>query len=146
MNLDMNIAEESREAIENNDGTQLACIYFGEDGFPHYSPGPGKRSVAHIQQCDQCRKWLKKLIPQPIFKRHYRMSRYCCPLMYAAIEEPKESRIRIKVLWWRGEAVWLVDQGKKTTLSNSFCFCPWCGGKLPERPFIDDQRGKGYQD
>jgi len=53
--------------------------------------------------------------------------------MYVAIEEPADIRISFEM--FRGEDPCWKIEGKHTFAS----YCPWCGQKLPSKPFIDDR-------
>jgi hypothetical protein len=54
--------------------------------------------------------------------------------MFVATEEYKErGKTRISFELFRGEdPCWLID-GNRAFIT----YCPWCGKKLPDKPFID---------
>ena len=74
------------------------------------------------------------VVPPETLRRQSRLIRYCCASMYVAIEEPHGADIRISFEMYRGEdPCWKID-GKPTFAA----YCPWCGQKLPSKPFVDD--------
>ena len=93
------------------------------------------KAVDHIRKCPKCRAWVHHVVPKDIFIRQSRMVKYCCSGMFVACEEYKErDKNRITFDLYRGEdPCWMID-GKRSFIS----FCPWCGKKLPERPFIEE--------
>jgi hypothetical protein len=88
----------------------------------------------HIQSCSKCDAWLHEIVPGEILNRQSRLVRYCCSAMFVAVEESdKYQRNRFTYSLFRGEDVcWRID-GKQSFAM----FCPWCGHKLPDRPFIE---------
>jgi len=92
-----------------------------------------RKAIDHIRHCPKCKEWINRVIPKDIFQRQKRMLRYCCAGMFCATEEYKErDKTRITFELFRGEdPCWMID-GKRSFIS----FCPWCGKKLPDKPFI----------
>ncbi len=89
-------------------------------------------SLDHLLKCPKCREWFHEIVPAKILKRQKRITQYCCASMYCAVEEHSNKKdLKIKFTMFRGEdPCWLID-GKNTFI----IFCPWCGKKLPEKPF-----------
>jgi len=107
----------------------------------HEISGVGKTNEAdaafeHMEACVSCTEWFYKTVPREALKRQARMLRYCCSGMFVAVEEPdRYSRNQFTYSLFRGEDVcWRIDG--KQTFAN---YCPWCGLKLPDKPFIDSQ-------
>lgn len=94
-----------------------------------------RKAVEHVRKCPRCREWIHKIIPPHILRRQSRLVRYCCAGMFVAVEEADgKSKLKITFEMFRGEdPCWLID-GKRTFAS----YCPWCGKKLPDKPFIND--------
>ena len=92
-----------------------------------------EKSAEHLRSCSHCNAWVKGIVPEPIYTRQSRLARYCCPLMFGAVEEPhKPGTPRIAfTMFCEVEPCWQID-GKDAFLQ----YCPWCGKKLPDRPFI----------
>ena len=93
---------------------------------------PEDVSLAHLLKCPKCRDWFYEAVPSEILKRQKRLTQYCCAGMFCAVEENKErNQPEVEFTLFRGEdPCWLID-GKQSCIS----FCPWCGEKLPEKPF-----------
>jgi hypothetical protein len=90
------------------------------------------KATEHIRKCPKCREWINSVIPKPILQRQHRLTKYCCAGMFVAIEESQKGKNKITFQLFRGEdPCWMIDG------VNSFItFCPWCGKKLPDKPFI----------
>ena len=106
----------------------------------HHISGIGKTDAAdaafeHLESCASCTEWFHSIVPNKALKRQARMLRYCCSAMFVAVEELDELKNRFIYSLFRGEDVcWRID-GKQTFAS----YCPWCGQKLPDKPFIDSE-------
>jgi hypothetical protein len=118
-------------------------ILFGSDGFPNDGTDEGQKAIVHIQSCEKCNLWLRDLTSNDAIERMERLSRYCCPQMFAAVEEPQDKSIHLKIRRFRDENLWMLDQPDREFGFEFFSFCPWCGNKFPEHPFIDDDKGRG---
>jgi hypothetical protein len=92
-------------------------------------------AIDHIRKCPKCRAWIYHIIPPDILRRQHRLTRYCCAGMFVACEEHKErSKNKIDFELFRGEdPCWRID-GVRSFIS----YCPWCGRKLPNKPFITE--------
>lgn len=70
----------------------------------------------------------EQTLPPPS-DQEQRMAKYCCPEMYfAATDENAKTKFSFHV--FRGEPCW--------DIGGDICFasyCPWCGKRLPDRPF-----------
>ena len=93
------------------------------------------KAVKHLQECPRCRAWANSIVPKSTFERQSRLVRYCCSGMFCAVEEPgQRGSPHITFSMFRGEdPCWQVD-GKNAFLR----YCPWCGKKLPDKPFIEE--------
>lgn len=94
-----------------------------------------RKVVEHVRKCPRCREWIHHIVPSQLLRRQSRLSRYCCGGMFVAFEEADgQSKNKITFEMFRGEdPCWMID-GKRTFAS----YCPWCGKKLPEKPFIGE--------
>lgn len=93
------------------------------------------KAIEHIRKCPKCRNWLHHIIPASVLRRQSRLTRYCCAGMFVAVEESdSRSKNRVTFEMFRGEdPCWMID-GIRSFIS----FCPWCGKKLPDKPFIPE--------
>jgi len=89
------------------------------------------KAIDHIRKCPKCRDWIHNVIPKEIMRRQHRLSKYCCAGMFVAVEEPKNKKNRITFYMFRGEDPCWQIKGVMTFIS----YCPWCGEKMPEKPF-----------
>jgi hypothetical protein len=90
-------------------------------------------SIKHIRECPKCRAWLPTIVSEDHYRRQARLARYCCAGMFCAVEEYESHQTpRFTFTLFRDEdTCWQID-GK-----DAFAvFCPWCGKKLPDAPFI----------
>ena len=117
----------------------LAIHYFAETSFFDHHPNRDLilSSRNHIRNCPACQAWLKQEVPHEIFERLERVSKYCCIMMFAAVEEPESATVRFSFGLFRGEdPCWSID-GKSTCVS----YCPWCGKRMPPEPFRNEDGG-----
>jgi hypothetical protein len=92
-------------------------------------------SIKHLRECPTCRAWVSTIVSEEHYRRQARLARYCCAGMFCAVEEYESRQTpRFSFLMFRGEdPCWQID-GK-----DAFAvYCPWCGTKLPNSPFIKD--------
>jgi len=89
-------------------------------------------AIDHVRKCPKCRKWIHHAIPKEILRRQHRLSQYCCAGMFVAVEEPESKKNKISFYLFRGEDPCWQIEGVLSFIS----FCPWCGKKMPNRPFI----------
>ena len=94
-----------------------------------------QKAIDHVRKCPKCRAWIHSVVPADVLRRQHRLTRYCCAGMFVAVEEADEGiRNRVTFELFRGEdPCWMFD-GKQTFAS----YCPWCGKKLPNKPFVVD--------
>ncbi len=91
------------------------------------------KALQHIRHCPKCKGWINSVIPKEVLERQRRMLRYCCAGMFCAVEENgKRGDDRIEFALFRGEDPCWMMNGKWSFIS----YCPWCGKKLPDKPFI----------
>lgn len=110
----------------------LAIHYFAKPEFFDYHPKKELILAAldHIRGCPECQSWLREQVPEEIFTRQEKISKYCCVMMFGAVEEGRTHQINFAM--FRGEdPCWKID-GQWSGIS----FCPWCGQRLPNQPFI----------
>jgi len=86
-------------------------------------------AVAHVAECSLCQTWLDELYPIRVELRE-KLAKYCCASMLDAASNP-ESEARFTFALFRGEdPCWCINDNLVFAK-----FCPWCGCKLPQRPF-----------
>lgn len=108
------------------------CYYSDEPPVSDRDLEADQKAKRHIRTCPKCRTWIHSAIPEAVMRRQYRLSRYCCAGMFVAVEESGEKN-KIDFELYRGEdPCWRIN-GKRSFIS----FCPWCGKKLPDKPFIN---------
>ena len=90
------------------------------------------KAIEHVRKCPKCREWIHHVTPKDIMKRQHKLSKYCCPGMFVAVEEPKNEKERITFYMFRNEDPCWHIEGVIDTIS----YCPWCGKEMPEEPFI----------
>ena len=116
--------------------TGLALKFFSDD--QPVSEGDmqtDQRAIDHVRKCPKCRAWIDAVVPADVLRRQSRLTRYCCAGMFVAVEEADQGSIRVTFEMFRGEdPCWMFD-GNHTFAS----YCPWCGKKLPSKPFIVDE-------
>ena len=95
-----------------------------------------RRAIDHVRKCPTCREWIHRVIPDDVFRRQKRLTCYCCAGMFVAVEEADgKTKNRITFEMFRGEdPCWMID-GIRAFVS----YCPWCGEKLPDKPFIEEK-------
>lgn len=117
-------------------GPMVALRFFSDD-FPisENDRASNQGAVEHVRQCPACQAWIQRVIPKEMLRRQSRLARYCCAGMFVAVEEANprtENKITFEV--FRGEdPCWMID-GRSSFIS----YCPWCGKKLPDHPFIEE--------
>jgi hypothetical protein len=135
----------------SSDFTQFTKIINGTEKTYHNWSEAGRLAAEHIQNCELCQDWYARKTGEQISARQgerkkdrrSRMQRYCCVLMYAAVEENSPLDIRLRLRGIRGENLWTLFQPDRQLGFVHFSYCPWCGEKLSEEPFIDDEVGWG---
>jgi hypothetical protein len=108
--------------------------------FEGERPGVDQRNpqeeemLRHLRDCRRCREWVTSIVPPDMLRRQSWQVKYCCAGMFCAVEEPDRRGPRISFTLFRSEdPCWQVDG------YNAFLqFCPWCGKRLPAKPFIVD--------
>lgn len=93
------------------------------------------KAIDHVRKCPKCRDWLHRVVPADVLRRQSRLSRYCCAGMFVAFEESDAHRKnRVTFELFRGEdPCWMIND-----IRSFISFCPWCGKKLPDKPFIPE--------
>ena len=104
----------------------IALKYFTEDS-------PAAPAIEHVRQCEKCREWINRIIPPELLRRQSRLARYCCASMFVAVEETGvKGKNKVTFELFHGEEPCWKIGGVRSFIS----YCPWCGKKLPDRPFI----------
>jgi len=117
------------------DSMVALCYYSDEPPVSERNADADAKAKKHIRTCPKCRSWIHYAIPAPVMRRQQRLSQYCCAGMFVAVEEPA-NKVRIDFELFRGEdPCWKID-GHRSFMS----FCPWCGRKLPPKPFLNEQQ------
>ena len=114
----------------------IALRYFSDD--EPVSEGDretDRKAFDHVRKCPKCREWIHRVIPDDILRRQRRLTRYCCAGMFVAVEEADDKATnRFTFEMFRGEdPCWLIDG-----IHAFASYCPWCGKKLPDKPFIEE--------
>ena len=92
-----------------------------------------EKVIRHIRECPKCREWIHEIVPDRLFRRQSRLVRYCCAGMFTAVEEPRSFSVSFEL--FRGEDPCWKIAGERAFIS----YCPWCGRKLPDQPFIPEE-------
>jgi len=114
----------------------IALKFFSDDlGGAERDVRLETKAIKHVRKCQKCRDWLDRIVPADVLARQSRISRYCCICMFAAFEETAaRSKYRITFSLFRGEEpCWMIGG-----VRGIIFFCPWCGKKLPAKPFISE--------
>jgi len=133
------ICRRNREwLIDYYKGPEAIVLRFFSDASPvrQRDKSEENQSIKHLRECPRCRPWVSTIVPEQLYRRQARLARYCCAGMFCAIEESDSRQTpRFSFSLFRGEdPCWQID-GK-----NTFAvYCPWCGKKLPDAPFIKDE-------
>lgn len=88
-------------------------------------------ALAHFADCAACQRWRGKHLQPALFAARKRAKLFCCVDMMQATDSNMVSMERLgpELLPY-----WLLKPQKSV-----ICFCPWCGRKLPSRPFEPDE-------
>lgn len=113
----------------------VALRYFYDKEVPRtnndsFDPAIDAEVVKHVRSCESCENWIYDYAGEVLIQRQRKLSQYCCPQMFGAVEEPKSIRIQISHAR-DSELQWFVNS---QTIIN---YCPWCGKKLPFHPFVE---------
>src|SRR5262245_31828342 len=111
----------------------MIALWFFRDDLPvaEGDRATDQKAMRHVRTCPKCRAWVHFVVPDHVRVRQYRLTRYCCAGMFVAVEEA-DAPNNVSFELFRGEdPCWMID-GKWSFAS----FCPWCGSKLPDKPFI----------
>jgi hypothetical protein len=115
-------------------------LYSKKERVFQFTDEAGMIAVKHLRECSDCQAWFRSIIPKEILERNDKASSYCCMLMFCAVEEHDLHSHLPKFHFgpFRDDELWWIE-GKLACAS----FCPWCGTKLPDRPFREpaDQGG-----
>lgn len=135
----MNRCEEHRKHLEswNAFNNLVFPIFIGSEGTPCDYEGHYQNSLLHVQNCEECFSWLKNKVPINELNRHERLLQYCCPVMFGAVEEPQVNQLKISLRDFQGYPTWVVKNFNVIGGNLLIGYCPWCGVKMPQKPFIN---------
>jgi hypothetical protein len=114
--------------------SMIALKFFSDDmPVAERDASMDAKAIDHVRKCPKCRDWFHHVVPATVLRRQSRLSRYCCAGMFVACEESNTPN-RITFELFRGEdPCWEIDG-----IHSFISFCPWCGKKLPGKPFIPE--------
>lgn len=116
----------------------LAFRFFSDEYVHPNFPEVERDAAVHVRGCSRCRDWIRRVVPVEAFARAERMSHYCCSWMFATTDEGDIRLPKMEFTMFRGEDPCWCIEGKNAFAS----FCPWCGKRLPNHPFIEHEKGK----
>lgn len=134
----MSECEKHRKALETWEAFErlIDVIWCGSNGLPCDKEGLYKNNVLHVQTCKSCQAWLEEKVPHEIKSRMTKLRKYCCPVMFGAVEESEHDELNINLIDFQGDATWAVMNFDHLGGNLLLSYCPWCGNKLPETPFV----------
>lgn len=104
---------------------------------PAYDPARDKIQIAHLRNCNKCSVWLGTVCDPEWIDRQRRLSRYCCPQLFGAVEEPERGQMRIELHYYsprhyEGAHNWLLKPvGDMQRLGSLLInYCPFCGRSI----------------
>jgi hypothetical protein len=119
-------------------GVIMALRYYTDKEVPrHATPGfdcaKDALWVSHVRGCASCVDWLRGAAGEQIMEQQRHLAQYCCPQMFSAVETPK-TFCRVQLAYdYKNEAQrWYLNTER---IIN---YCPWCGTRLPDGPFVQD--------
>jgi len=110
----------------------IAAVLFSKETYPYqFEDEAGRIAIDHLRSCNVCLVWFRHIIPEEIVERNEKMTFYCCGAMFCAVEESElHSLPRFSFETYRDDELWRID--RKLACPR---YCPWCGNRLPDRPF-----------
>ena len=87
-------------------------------------------ALAHVAGCQSCQRWRAKKLQPALFAARKRVTLFCCVDMMQAVDA---GMVALEQLGPELLPYWLLRPQ-----SSVVRFCPWCGGRLPHRPFESD--------
>ncbi len=135
----MNECNKARTELENWQGFKSLCGFMlnGTDGFPCDGEEKYREYVRHVQNCESCSAWVQEKVPAEEISRMERLQKYCCPVMYGAVEHEGYDELHLRLINFQGDAIWAVTNFESVGGNLLFGYCPWCGKKMPKKPFVD---------
>ena len=136
----MTECDKSRKELLNWQGFEMLAglILHGSDGLPCDGEGIYQKRVLHVQTCESCRSWLKDKVPANEESRLSRLEKYCCPVMFGSVEQKEDDALQLRLINFQGDATWAVMNFDSVGGNLLISYCPWCGSKMPNEPFIDN--------
>jgi hypothetical protein len=87
--------------------------------------------VSHVRGCDSCVRWVREVAGERMMERQRRLVQYCCPQMFSAVETPKTfCRVQLGYDYKAEAQQWYLNT------ERTINYCPWCGTRLPNGPFV----------
>lgn len=118
----------------------VPMIYYGTDGIPNDATVESEKAVKHAQSCIKCKCWLREQSDPEAMERMGKIQNYCCVMMFSAVEEAVSNE-ELKISYtssFQGQPVWFAEVPDRVVGGgNLISYCPWCGSKLPDKPFSD---------
>lgn len=94
-----------------------------------------KKVCNTLQTCKSCQSWLKERVPDDEEARLTRLEKYCCPVMCGAVEHEE---LHVQQIYFQGDVTWAVMNFESVGGNLLISYCPWCGSKMPNKPFVDN--------
>lgn len=90
--------------------------------------------LSHAKECDECKRWVTSVCGEDLMRRQRRLTEYCCPQLFGAIEEPRRDHLRIELEYYsppnyEGAHNWRLTMPDSTN-KRAFLlinYCPFCG-------------------
>lgn len=132
--------DKSRKELLDWEGFEhfAGLILHGSNGLPCDGEGVYKGSVLHVQTCESCRSWLKGKVPANVDSRLSTLEKYCCPVMYGAVEHHEDGGLQVRLINFQGDPTWAVMNFESVGGNLLISYCPWCGSKMPNKPFVNN--------
>ncbi len=133
--IPMNQCKHIRKNLESWNGFEALCGFIpeGQDGLPCDGEEKYREDIRHLQNCESCKSWVKGKIPVEESLRLERIKKYCCPVMYGAIEHEGYDELQIRLINFQGESTWAVTNFESVGGNLLIGYCPWCGTKMPKK-------------
>ncbi|NKC00307.1 MAG: hypothetical protein GKR90_17725 [Pseudomonadales bacterium] len=121
-------------------GHAIALRYFsmectGRINRDDFDPKTDTDLLAHVKECSECYAWIVENVGLELLERQKRLTEYCCPVLFGAVEEPKGGNLQLKLTPYPqrdGGHNWSLSldsgSGEESTLIVNFC--PFCGNLI----------------
>lgn len=102
-----------------------------------FDPATDERLLSHARACKDCEKWVTSACGEDIMRRQRRLTKYCCPLLFGAVEEPRQGRMRIRLEYCappncEGSHYWKLTMADGASERGHLLinYCPFCGNPI----------------